>query len=172
MGQIQKAKLELSNFLWLDNNLPLELQDTIIPEKELNDKIKITLKTDGFVFDEAQLVNHPKIKALENKIQILDIERKLKVNSLLPKINLDYQYLSVPQSFTYSNFLYNNFNDYKLGMMVFVKNLSAEQIDRLQKSLQKDFATAMNQQDMVGSKIAPNKTDIDQFIATAKLIFL
>lgn len=60
-------------------------------------------------------------------------------------------------------------NDYKLGMMVFVKNLSAEQIDRLQKSLQKDFATTMTQQDMVGSKIAPNKTDIDQFITTAKL---
>ena len=114
--KLAKSKLELSNFLWLENNLPLELQDTIIPEKELNDKIKITLKTDGFVFDEAQLVNHPKIKALENKIQILDIERKLKVNSLLPKINLDYQYLSVPQSFTYSNFLNNNFNDYKLGM--------------------------------------------------------
>lgn len=114
--KLAKSKLELSNFLWLDNNLPLELQDTIIPEKELNDKIKITLKTDGFVFDEAQLVNHPKIKALENKIQILDIERKLKVNSLLPKINLDYQYLSVPQSFTYSNFLYNNFNDYNLGL--------------------------------------------------------
>lgn len=114
--KLAKSKLELSNFLWLENNLPLELQDTIIPEKELNDKIKITLKTDGFIFDEAQLVNHPKIKALENKIQMLDIERKLKVNSLLPKINLDYQYLSVPQSFTYSNFLYNNFNDYKLGM--------------------------------------------------------
>jgi outer membrane protein TolC len=94
--KLAKSKLELSNFLWLDNNLPLELQDTIIPEKELNDKIKITLKTDGFVFDEAQLVNHPKIKALENKIQMLDIERKLKVNSLLPKINIDYQYLSVP----------------------------------------------------------------------------
>lgn len=60
-------------------------------------------------------------------------------------------------------------NDFKLGMMVFVKNLSAEQIDRLQKSLQKDFATAMNQQDMVGSKIAPNKIDIEQFIAIAKL---
>lgn len=114
--KLAKSKLELSNFLWLDNNLPLELQDTIIPEKELNDKIKITLKTDGFVYDEAQLVNHPKIKALENKIQILDIERKLKVNSLLPKINIDYQYLSVPQSFTYSNFLYNNFNDYNLGL--------------------------------------------------------
>jgi len=60
-------------------------------------------------------------------------------------------------------------NDYKLGMMVFAKNLSAEQIDRLQKSLEKGFATIMTQQDMVGSKIAPNKTDIDQFISTAKL---
>jgi len=60
-------------------------------------------------------------------------------------------------------------NDYKLGMMVFVKNLSAEQIDRLRKSLQKGFITAMTQQDMVGSKIAPDKTDIDQFINTAKL---
>lgn len=60
-------------------------------------------------------------------------------------------------------------NDYKLGMMVFTKNLSTEQIDRLQKSLQEDFVTLMTQQDMVGSKIAPNKTDIDQFIATAKL---
>lgn len=60
-------------------------------------------------------------------------------------------------------------NNFKLGMMVFVKNLSAEQIDRLQKSLQKDFVTAMTQQDMVGSKIAPSKADIDQFIDIAKL---
>lgn len=60
-------------------------------------------------------------------------------------------------------------NDYRLGMMVFTKNLSVEQVDRLQKSLQKDFVTLMTQQDMVGSKVAPNKTDIDQFIATAKL---
>ena len=60
-------------------------------------------------------------------------------------------------------------NDYKLGMMVFTKNLSVEQVDRLQKSLQKDFATSMTQQDMVGSKVAPNKADIDQFIVTAKV---
>lgn len=60
-------------------------------------------------------------------------------------------------------------NDYKLGMIVFTKNLSAEQVDRLQKSLQKDFATSMTQQDMVGSKVAPTKIDIDQFIAVAKL---
>lgn len=60
-------------------------------------------------------------------------------------------------------------NDFKLGMMVFTKNLSVEQVDRLQKSLQKDFATSMTQQDMVGSKVAPNNADIDQFIDTAKV---
>jgi hypothetical protein len=60
-------------------------------------------------------------------------------------------------------------NNFKLGLMVFVKNLSVEQIDLLQKSLEKDFATIMTQQDMVDSKIALNKTDINQFISTAKL---
>jgi outer membrane protein TolC len=100
----------------LENDLPLELQDVVEPEKELNDKIKLVLKTQDFTFDDSVLVNHPKINALENKIQILNIERKLKANSLLPKINLDYQYLSIPDAFNYSNFIYNKFNDYKFGL--------------------------------------------------------
>ena len=33
--KLAKAKLELSNFLWLDNNIPLELQDSIIPKTTL-----------------------------------------------------------------------------------------------------------------------------------------
>jgi len=62
----------------------------------------------------------------------------------------------------------SDLNDYKLGMMVFAKNLSSEQVDKLQKSLQKDFEKTMIQQDMVGSKIAPSKVDVDKFIATAR----
>ncbi|MEY2922596.1 MAG: hypothetical protein RL108_1222 [Bacteroidota bacterium] len=114
--KLAKSKLELANFLWLENDLPLELQDVVEPEKELNDKIKLVLKTQDFIFDDSVLVNHPKINALENKIQILNIERKLKANSLLPKVNLDYQYLSIPDAFNYSNFIYNKFNDYKFGL--------------------------------------------------------
>ncbi len=171
--KLAKSKLELSNFLWLENNLPLELQDTIIPEKELNDKIKITLKTDGFIFDEAQLVNHPKIKALENKIQMLDIERKLKVNSLLPKINLDYQYLSVPQSFTYSNFLYNNFNDYKLGMNFYFPLFLRKERGSVQLAKNKiqdtQFELNLERVQLV-NKIKAQQTEINSLEKQLKLI--
>ena len=33
--KLLKAKLELSNFLWTNNNLPLELEDHLIPEENL-----------------------------------------------------------------------------------------------------------------------------------------
>ena len=97
--KLTKAKLELSNFLWLENNIPLELNDAIIPEENLTAIIKETLRTDDWMLANPTLENHPKINALENKIEILDIERKLKANLLLPKIDLAYSYLSEPSTF-------------------------------------------------------------------------
>jgi outer membrane protein TolC len=57
------------------------------------------------------LENHPKINALENKIQMLDVERKLKANMLLPKIDLGYSYLCEPSYI--DNY---RFQDYKVGV--------------------------------------------------------
>jgi outer membrane protein TolC len=106
-----KSKLELSNFLWLDNNVPLELQDSLIPEVKLENTIKETLKTNELLVENISIENHPKINSLESKLNILEVERKLKANSLLPKIDLGYHYLSEPS-------LWNdtNFNNYKVGM--------------------------------------------------------
>ena len=93
--KLTKSRLELSNFLWLENNIPLELASDIIPEKNLISSIQNTLKTSDLNAD-FTLNNHPKINALENKIAILDVERKLKANLLLPKIDIGYSYLSEP----------------------------------------------------------------------------
>lgn len=106
-----KAKLELSNFLWLENNLPLELQDDIIPEEKLVTSIKETLKINDLLVETVSIENHPKINALQNKIYILEVERQLKGNALLPKIDLGYHYLSEPD---YLND--TNFNNYKVGV--------------------------------------------------------
>ena len=106
-----KAKLELSNFLWLENAIPLELQDTIIPETNLEKTIQETLKTSELFQDETSIVNHPKINALQSKIDILNVERKLKSNLLLPKIDLEYSYISEP---SYIN--NTNFQNYKAGL--------------------------------------------------------
>jgi len=97
--KLAKAKLELSNFLWLENNIPLELQEEIIPEEKLMATIKETLQTNDLMLENLSLDQHPKINALENKIEMLDIERKLKANLLLPKIDLGYSYLSEPNAF-------------------------------------------------------------------------
>lgn len=104
-----KARLELSNYLWLENNIPLELNENLHPENLLSKTIKETLKINEF--NEIDLNNHPKIKALDAKIAILNVERKLKANALLPKLDLSYNYLSEPSYI--DNY---RFEDYKIGL--------------------------------------------------------
>ena len=106
-----KAKLELSNFLWLENNIPMELTEEIIPEIQLEFTIQETLKTNDLMSNDFSINTHPKINALQNKIDILNIERKLKANLLLPKIDIGYSYLSEPSYI--DNY---QFNDYKIGL--------------------------------------------------------
>lgn len=109
--KLNKAKLELSNFLWLENSIPLELSDILIPEKNLENSIQATLKINDLLNNEFTLENHPKINALENKIDILTVEKKLKANMLLPKMDIGYSYLSEPSYI--DNY---QFNDYKISL--------------------------------------------------------
>jgi outer membrane protein TolC len=109
--KLNKAKLELSNFLWLDNNIPLELADDLIPEGNLELTIKETLKTNELLNTEISITNHPKINALQSKVDIYTVDKKLKANMLLPKIDLGYSYLSEPSYF--DNY---RFQDYKVGV--------------------------------------------------------
>ncbi len=109
--KLAKAKLELSNYLWLDNNVPLELQDYIIPENRLEKTIGETLKTNELLTDNISIENHPKINSIENKLAILEVDRKLKANSLLPKMDVGYHYLSEPNYWNDTNF-----NNYKIGL--------------------------------------------------------
>jgi outer membrane protein TolC len=107
--KLTKAKLELSNYLWLENNIPLELNDNLRPEDFLTNTIKETLQINELAT--IDLENHPKIKALDAKIAILKVERKLKANALLPKLDLSYNYLSEPSYI--DNY---RFEDYKIGI--------------------------------------------------------
>ena len=104
-----KAKLELSNYLWLENNVPLELKDDLIPEITLSKTIKEVLQINEL--RTIDLDNHPKIQALDAKIAMLKVDRKLKANALLPKLDLSYNYLSEPSYI--DNY---RFEDYKIGL--------------------------------------------------------
>ena len=95
--KLVKSKLELSNFLWFENNVPLELQDFITPESALEKSVENTLRTNGLLLATIDFENHPKIKSLQNKVSILEVDKRLKGNLLLPTLNLNYNYLSEPE---------------------------------------------------------------------------
>ena len=109
--KLAKARLELANFLWLENNIPLEISNELIPETQLEFTIQETLKTNDLLSPDFSIANHPKINALQSKIDMLDVERKLKANMLLPKIDVGYSYLSEPSYI--DNY---QFEDYKIGL--------------------------------------------------------
>lgn len=106
-----KSKLELSNYLWLEDNLPLELQENINPDVNTINAIDIVL-TNSILNIEDALENHPKLKTLELKKDILTVDKRLKSNNLLPTLDLQYNFLT--SDFDQPNSL--NTSNYKSGL--------------------------------------------------------
>ena len=107
--KLVKSALELSNFLWTDNGIPLELQDFMEPEPRLEMTIEETLQTNGLLFSEMDFANHPKIIALENKVNILRVDKQFKGDLLKPRLDFNYNYLSEPvvvRDFNWFNYKY------------------------------------------------------------------
>ena len=89
-----KSSLELSNFLWLNDNTPIEIEAQIIPDVNTFNTIDETLNTSGLDIASFNIDNHPKLQSLDYKFKSLNIDKRLKTNNLLPKIDLQYNFLS------------------------------------------------------------------------------
>lgn len=89
-----KSSLELSNFLWLGDNLPVELNPNVIPDVGLGKDIDATLEILGKPLDSFNLDNHPKLRSLGYKIDGLTVDKRLKANKLLPTIDLEYNIIT------------------------------------------------------------------------------
>lgn len=89
------AGLELSNYLWLDNNQPFDLTTRIIPDTTWNqlDMSTYIVPDVNEALATARL-EHPKIRTLNQKLEVLEAERRLKFQSLLPTFNFNYNFLS------------------------------------------------------------------------------
>ena len=166
--KLTKAKLELANFLWLENNIPLELQDDIIPENNLEKSIDETLKTNDLLQGNPSLENHPKINALQSKIGILNVERKLKANQLLPQIDLGYHYLSEPSMYNESNF-----NNYKVAVNFSFPIFLRKERGSLQLSKFKIQDTQFEldlEKVVLKNKINAQQTEINSLVKQRKLV--
>ncbi|MFY0686269.1 MAG: TolC family protein [Cyclobacteriaceae bacterium] len=88
-----QAALQLSNHLWSTDGAPLELTDNMIPEdsgmESLGEDILAQLL-------EMAQQNHPELVKLNLKNQSLNIDRKLAVENLKPRLDVDYSLLDQP----------------------------------------------------------------------------
>jgi outer membrane protein TolC len=166
--KFMKSKLELSNFLWLENNIPLELSETLIPEEKLGNTIQETLQTNELINQNFSIQNHPKINALQSKIDILNVERKLKANLLLPKIDVGYSYLSEPSYI--NNYKFEN---YKIGLNVSFPILLRKERGNLKllkfKIQETEFALELEKIQLT-NKINAQKFEINSLIKQKKII--
>ncbi len=165
--KLSKSKLELSNFLWLENNIPLEISENLIPETTLENTLQETLKTNDLLQKDFSLDAHPKINALQNKIDILNVEKDLKQNMLLPKINLGYSYLSEPSYI--DNY---RFQDYKFGVEFYFPLFLRKERGSLKlakyKVQENEFALALEKVQLT-NKINAQKIEITSLQKQKKL---
>ncbi|WP_082048589.1 TolC family protein [Neotamlana nanhaiensis] len=111
-----KSQLELSNYLWLENNIPVELDYSLKPDVNSPLVVDTVLNSSVLQVTDSILENHPKIKALELKQKQLVLERRLKTSNLLPKIDVQYNFLT--SDYEQINSL--NTANYKAGINVSV----------------------------------------------------
>lgn len=110
----QNTKLKLSNFLWTDNNLPLEIENNVDPER-----LPINLTADipaQVVTVQNDLMNfHPDLRTYQLQLSQLEIERRLKAEKLKPKLSVEYNFLADGLDFRNGDKI--NSGDENLGLL-------------------------------------------------------
>lgn len=89
----QKAGIYASGYLWL-NDIPLEFKDAVIPDLPTETILNSSLSINTSDKDSLLISEHPKLRSLDAKMRSLQVERRLKSNKLLPKLDVQYNFLA------------------------------------------------------------------------------
>ena len=107
--EFKNKTVQLSGFLWMNNNMPAVLDSTIIPDMK---PVSITDDTKLELNSIKSIVNlHPNIRAGNFKLEMLNVDKRLKMEKLKPLINLNYNPL-IDAGQNNGNYL----NNYKWGV--------------------------------------------------------
>ena len=113
----QNTGLELSVFLWLANTTPVNLSTYIVPGDDLQlSNIASEPIPDLNNLLEAAIKNHPELVIYNYKIDVLDVDKKLKFQDLLP--TLDFRYNQLGKGYDMTKTITNPLfeNNYQYGV--------------------------------------------------------
>lgn len=114
----QNASVQLSGYLWKQNNDPYLLPAQISPQEKMEDLYNtVVFPEQEQMIDEAKK-NHPELAVYNFKLSALAVERKLKFQELLPRIDLKYNQLGKGYDIasTATKTLFDN--NYKYGISI------------------------------------------------------
>jgi outer membrane protein TolC len=90
--ELTNARIILSNYMWGNNDTPLEIKEETVPEVFGADKRFVDEATLNSMFEFAK-EKHPEIRKLVGKFRQLDVEQRFQVNNLLPTLDVNYNIL-------------------------------------------------------------------------------
>ena len=96
------AGLILSNFLWFEGHLPLELTQQLVPPMLDVATYIISELNPQTIWQQASQL-HPDIRKYEIKREQLEVDRRLAVEQLKPRLDLSYNFLGDGANFVYGN---------------------------------------------------------------------
>ncbi len=90
--QYRNASLALSNFLWLDGHVPLEVTESVRPPAPAEWPEESVIPSQR-VYQELLSVRHPELRYYQVQLEQLDIDRRLAAEMLKPRLDFEYNFL-------------------------------------------------------------------------------
>lgn len=111
----KRAGLVLSNYLWGENEEPLEIQDNVAPIWDVAFQQPADQLDSLLLF---ALDNHPELQKFNLKLEQLDVDQRLAKENLKPKIDVNYNLINAPINYGGEFSDINLGNNYKFGLEV------------------------------------------------------
>ncbi|MCW5910318.1 MAG: TolC family protein [Cyclobacteriaceae bacterium] len=108
------SSVKLSNHLWDSSGNPLQVTERLAPQPVGEAEVLSTAVLDQLL--QSATENHPELQKLSVKLDQLEIDRKLAVEFLKPRVNFNYNFLNQPlrPAGEFSTFTF--LNNYKFGL--------------------------------------------------------
>ena len=95
--EYQNISLELSNFLWFENNTPLVIGDSLRPPAITDIELAVSMSSDSLSSVLKRLADlHPEMQLYQYKLASMEVEERLKREALKPTLNLNYNAITEP----------------------------------------------------------------------------
>ncbi len=91
--KFKNATQFLSVYIWSEGQIPLELDDQVLPE-DFDEILEIVSLTEEYEQKDSVLASHPKLLAFSGKIEQMRIQQRLQREMLKPVVNFKYNLLS------------------------------------------------------------------------------